>query len=165
MSNRVPVNIRNNVQSYEDPYIEEESLEEHSYCRQCGSVYMAGRWYLSNQVEEKKQDGPDVLCPACRKLRDKVPSGVLKITGSFVRNHKEEIINLIRNETGKAAHGNPLERVMSMESDSEGMHITTTNEKLAQKIGRALHKAYRGKVEYKWSADNRLARVNWHRDD
>jgi len=29
--------------------------------------------------------------------------------------------------------------------------VTTTNEKLAQRIGRALQKAYQGAVAYKWS--------------
>jgi 3-dehydroquinate dehydratase len=79
-------------------------------------------------------------------------------------NHREEILNLVRNETKKADSINPLERIITMESDEEGMEITTTNEKLAQRIGRAIHKAYSGDLEYKWSEDNRLVRVNWHRD-
>ena len=103
-------------------------------------------------------------CPACGKVLDRVPGGVLKITGSFIWDHKEEILNLVRNEGSKALSVNPLERIMSLQSDDGEIEITTTNEKLAERIGRALHKAYRGTVEYTWSADTRLARVMWHRN-
>ena len=92
------------------------------------------------------------------------PGGVLKLTGDFVWEHKEEILNLIRNESGKALTTNPLERIMSIESSDGGIEITTTNEKLAQRIGKALHKAYSGTVEYRWSGDTKLARVLWHRE-
>ncbi|MGC8863915.1 MAG: BCAM0308 family protein, partial [Armatimonadota bacterium] len=78
--------------------------------------------------------------------------------------HKDEILNLIRNEAEKAMGINPLERVMSLEANDGEIEITTTNEKLAQRIGKALHKAYDGTIEYKWSADTKLARVIWHRD-
>ena len=50
-----------------------------------------------------------------------------------------------------------------METIQDGIEITTTNEKLAQRIGKALHKAYSGDVAYKWS-DPKIARVNWHRE-
>ena len=103
-------------------------------------------------------------CPACGKVLDRVPGGVLRITGGFIWDHRDEILNLIRNESAKALSVNPLERIMSLESDDNEIEITTTNEKLAQRIGRALHKAYRGTVEYKWSGDTRLARVIWHRN-
>ena len=93
-----------------------------------------------------------------------VPGGVLKLTGDFVWEHKEEILNLIRNESGKVLATNPLERIVSLESSDGGIEITTTNEKLAQRIGKALHKAYSGTVEYQWSGDSKLARVLWHRE-
>ena len=47
---------------------------------------------------------------------------------------------------------------------SHGGMVVYTNEKLAQKIGRALKKAYDGRVEYKWPEDGKLIRVNWRRD-
>jgi hypothetical protein len=90
---------------------------------------------------------------------------VLKISGDFVWSHRDEILNLIRNESNDALSDNPLERVMSMETQGDEILISTTNEKLAQKIGRAIHRAYRGNLEYKWSEDNRLARVYWSREE
>ena len=164
-----PVRIRRNIQAFGDPYIDEEQLHENSVCRSCGDIYTAGRWYNPEQVGKKGEHGAaaalaSVVCPACRKMRDRVPSGVLRLTGTFLTNHREEILNLIRNETRKADAVNPLERIMSIHSTDGEVEITTTNEKLAQRIGRAVHKAYSGIVEYKWSGDDKLARVNWHRE-
>ena len=78
--------------------------------------------------------------------------------------HIDEILNLIRNESNKAQNVNPLERVMDMQTAEKAMVITTTNEKLAQRIGRAIHKAYSGDIEYQFGGDTKLARVNWHRE-
>jgi DNA-binding transcriptional regulator WhiA len=89
---------------------------------------------------------------------------VLRLSGDFVWEHKEEILNLIRNESGRAQATNPLEGILSLDSGDGGIEITTTNEKLAQRIGKALHKAYAGRVEYRWSGDTKLARVLWHRE-
>ena len=161
-----PIHIRRNVHAFADPYIEEENLPEGGVCRRCGSVHSSGRWYPPDRPPKPVPgaESHEVLCPACRKLQDRVPGGVLRITGSFIWDHKEEILNLIRNESSKALSVNPLERIMSLQSNDGEIEITTTNEKLAQRIGRALHKAYSGTVEYKWSGDTKLARVMWHRD-
>ena len=166
MSNKIPVHIRN-MKTEDDPYISDESLEDNTVCTQCGSIYMQSRWYIKDQLPDKALTGDThkIVCPACRKLRDNVPGGVLKITGDYFWKHEDEILNLIRNESSKAQTINPLERIMSMDSTNEEVEITTTNEKLAQRIGKALQKAYSGHVEYKWSEDTKLARVNWHRQD
>jgi len=164
-----PVCIRRNVESTADPYLESEQLPENSVCTECGYVYTAGRWCDRQQTPARPPSAPTngshpTTCPACRKLRDKLPGGVLRVSGGFVAEHSDEILNLIRNETGKAQAVNPLERLMSLEPVEDGLEITTTNEKLAQRLGRALHKAYSGHIEYKWSESTKLARVNWRRD-
>lgn len=167
MSDRTPIHIRRNVESYQDPYIDDESLAEFTHCKLCGNVYTAGRWYLKDQVPYSRASNGEIhetTCPACRKQRDRVPGGVIKLSGGFITDHKEEIMNLIRNQTGKAQSVNPLERIMDMESAGNQIMITTTNEKLAQRIGRAIHKAYSGSIEYQFSPDTKLARVNWTRE-
>lgn len=167
MSNRPPSRIRRNIASYNDPYISEESLPENTVCKQCGSVHTADRWYLKGQVPEDKVFRPQAgttVCPACRKQADRQPGGIVTLSGAFLSDHSEEILNLIRNENAKAQTGNPLERIMDMQSDHEEMVITTTNEKLAQRIGRAVHKAYSGEIDYQFGEDNKQARVNWRRE-
>jgi len=167
MNNKPHAHIRNHIQSYGDPYTESEHLPDNTFCKHCGAIYASGRWYAKGLEPEGTNHAPahEILCPACRKLRDRVPGGVIKISGDFVRGHRDEIFNLIRNEGNDALSGNPLERVMSLETEGEEILISTTDEKLAQRLGRALHRAYHGNIEYKWSADNKLARVFWRREE
>ncbi|MCL5104830.1 MAG: BCAM0308 family protein [Armatimonadetes bacterium] len=168
MSDKPPVNIRNHAVTPNDPYLEAQDFQENTVCRQCGAFFAAGRWYMKGQHPGMKHDlsstAHDSLCPACRRFRDTMPGGVLTLSGDFMTNHNDEILNLIRNETNDAMGINPLERIMSMEAVGGDFQITTTNDRLAQRIGKALHKAYNGNIEYKWSGDTKLARVNWHRD-
>lgn len=158
------------MENFDDPYIPREHVPDGTRCELCGSIAHGGHWHLPEDYQlpvRKEGDRSythEALCPACRKIQDHVPGGVVRITGSFVWDHEEEIMNLIRNEAIKAMGLNPLERIMSLEYADNAIEITTTNEKLAQKIGKALHKAYSGTIEYKWSEDTKLVRVLWHRD-
>lgn len=166
MSDKTPIHIRRNVESYTDPYITDECLPENTECKRCGSVYAAGRWYLKDQAPEMKSEAPvhQTICPACRKQQDKLPGGVLTLSGTFIARHKDEILNLVRNQSSKAQNVNPLERIIDLESSDDEITVITTNEKLAQRIGRALHRAYDGEIEYQFGEDTKLARVNWRRE-
>jgi len=104
-----------------------------------------------------------MLCPACQKLRDRQPGGIVTLSGEFVPQHQEEILSLIRNEDTRARNVNPLERVMEIQEEDGQIVVTTTNEKLAQRLGRALFRAYKGHVEYHWISDSKQARVRWAR--
>lgn len=166
LSERDPVRIRNRVVDTYDPYVVDEALEDNTVCKSCSAIYSSGRWYTNDAPQHRHAEDKErheTTCPACRKFADHMPGGVVKITGEFIDTHRDEILNLIKNESNNALRDNPLERIMSMGTEHGETEITTTNEKLAQRIGRALHKAYGGDIEYKWSGDNKLARVNWHR--
>lgn len=41
--------------------------------------------------------------------------------------------------------------------------VTTTDVHLARRIGEALHRAYQGQLDIKYSQDEYLVRVNWTR--
>jgi hypothetical protein len=98
------------------------------------------------------------------KIRDNFPGGIVTLKGDYVLPHKQDLLNLIRNEEARARGFNPLERVMSVKENGFGnIVISTTNEKLAQRLGRAIKKAFHGDVTYQWSHDNKLARVDWVR--
>ena len=57
-------------------------------------------------------------------------------TDTFLTTHKDEIMRLIHNEEDRAKGFNPLERIVEVNESAEGIIVTTTNEKLAQRIGR-----------------------------
>ncbi|MHB0913249.1 MAG: BCAM0308 family protein [Armatimonadota bacterium] len=161
------VHIRRNIENNGDPYLNDLKPDEVAVCRECRSVYAGNRWELPHQAGRDLAHADHVvetLCPACRKIRDRMPGGIVILSGGFLAQRKDEVVNLIHNENREAMEINPLERIMDIEASDEGLTVFTTNEKLAQKIGRAMHKAYDGTVEYKWSEDNKLVRVNWYRD-
>ena len=137
-------------------------------CKNCGAVHTHDRWYRHDKAPEdataKDVVTHEVLCLACKQIQDRNPGGVLTLSGEFLNGHEEEIMNLIRHEDEKAQGVNPLEKIMAIERlDETTVEITTTNEFLVQRLGRAVHSAYSGDIEFKF-ADNVPVRVNWKRD-
>ena len=104
-----------------------------------------------------------VICPACKKIAEGYPEGIVTLRGDYWPQHEEEILNLIRNEERRAMAVNPLERIMDIRHEGDALVVETTNEKLAQRIGHRIDKTHSGHVEYKWSRDNHLLRVYWER--
>jgi hypothetical protein len=150
-----------------DMYLPRGAAQRVSLCGSCHSVYRNKRWYVDADLYEalRKDAGTaDVVCPACLKIRDNFPGGIVTLKGSYIVTHRQGLLSLIRNEEERARAVNPLERVMSVRDDGFGrLIITTTNEKLAQRLGRSIGKAFHGKVSYNWSHDNKLLRVDWER--
>jgi NMD protein affecting ribosome stability and mRNA decay len=150
-----------------DSYIPRGASRSVSICGSCRAVYMNKRWYVDGDTV--KAAGAEmktvlVVCPACLKIRDNFPGGIVTLRGDYVLAHKQDVMNLIKNEEERARGFNPLERVMSIKENGHGgLVVSTTNEKLAQRLGRAIKKAFHGEVTYQWSHDNKLARVDWVR--
>ncbi len=151
-----------------DPYIPQEGLQKLSVCEVCHAVYMNKRWYQDAALYVDAMKNPAtarLVCPADLKMRDNFPGGIVTLKGDYAISHKQDLLNLIWNEEGRARGFNPLERVMSVKENGMGsIVIATTNEKLAQRLGRAIKKAFHGEVSYGWSHDNKLVRVEWVRE-
>jgi len=151
-----------------DPYLPRGARQKTSVCEGCHAVYKNKRWYAEPHLYNAAMETAGtatIICPACLKIRDNFPGGIVTLKGDYVLPHKQELMNLIKNEEARARGFNPLERVMSIKENGFGsLVISTTNEKLAQRIGRAIKKAFRGEVTYRWSHDNKLARVDWVRE-
>ena len=150
-----------------DSYLPRGASRRISICEGCRAVYMNKRWYIGPKLDDavsKSSDTAATVCPACSKIRDNFPGGIVTLKGDYVLKHKQDLMNLVRNEEERARGFNPLERVMSVRENGYGsIVISTTNEKLAQRLGRAIKKAFHGEVAYHWSHDNKLVRVDWER--
>jgi hypothetical protein len=134
-------------------------------CEGCQAVYRNKRWYVGPEIIKAGTVAVKVVCPACLKIRDNFPGGIVTLSGDYVLPHKMELMKLVKNEEDRARGFNPLERVMTVKENGHGsVIITTTNEKLAQRLGRAIKKAFHGDVKYHWSHDNKLVRVDWVRE-
>jgi NMD protein affecting ribosome stability and mRNA decay len=150
-----------------DPYLNKDAPDDMALCRRCGAVYHEKRWYKREDLPGKLAGSPNtalVLCPGCQKVRDKYAEGYLSIEGQFVEEHGDEIMNVIENKEGLQAYINPLEQIVEIKRFDGHIEVQTTTEKLAQRIGQILQKAFSGELVYKWSKDKSLARIIWTRD-
>ena len=157
---------RKNVDRTKDPYIPRKGPTDVGVCPECHAISRKKRWYLDEAEYVLLARSGVVLrrCPACRKIADGFPSGVVTLRGKFLQTHRDEILSIVRNEERRARETNPLERIMDIRDGGGSVEILTTDEKLAQRIGREIRKAYHGTASYKWSEDANLLRVNWSRD-
>jgi len=155
------------IDTEKDPYLLKISPNDCAVCKKCGAVYHDKRWSLAKKAAEKApgKKAVEVLCPACQKIKDRFVGGYVTLKGSFVKDHTEEILNLIRNKEKRAMYHNPLNRIIDIKEARGKIEITTTTDKLAQRIGQMIKKSFKGELEYKWSEDVKLARVNWTRED
>jgi len=150
-----------------DTYLNKANPKDRCFCKKCGAIYHNKRWHfdgdeLKGLRANSKNDS--IVCPACQKIEDRFASGIVTLRGLFLKNHREEILNLIRNEEARAMGLNPLERIIAIQPRQEGLEVTTTHEKLAQRIGKSLFRAFHGKVAYQWSRGEKMARVSWMRE-
>jgi NMD protein affecting ribosome stability and mRNA decay len=131
-------------------------------CPGCGASFRAGRWSWKPAPADAYQQ----TCPACERIADGYPAGVLHVGGDFVAAHRAELIELIRHIEERERAEHPLKRVMVIEDDGGGFVVKTTDAKLAQTLGRALRKSHAGRlVQPKTTSEKgNLVRVRWARD-
>lgn len=157
---------RDRIHDFDDPYLPDRQYPENTLCRRCGAVYVNEHWTFDDERRRtllQLGTAHEVLCPGCSIITQRDPQGIVTLRGDYWPQHREEILNLVRNEELRAMHDNPLERIVDIREQNGALIIETTNEKLAQRIGRAVYKAHKGEIEYKWSQDNNLVRVEWSR--
>jgi hypothetical protein len=137
-------------------------------CPRCGAVYDGHKWVpepddeLVKQV--KKKSAKSELCPGDLRLEKGQVEGVVTLKGSFMREHKDDILNLIGRVERNGRSRNVAARIYEMKEDDGEFSIETTDEHLAERIGKELEKAFKGDLEIKWQEKDRFVRVSWQRD-
>jgi NMD protein affecting ribosome stability and mRNA decay len=153
------------IDTYNDPYLPKLGLHDMTVCKKCHTIYHNKRWSINEALYKKIKEGKkmiQVLCPACQKIRDNFAEGFVTLKGNYLKEHKKDILNLIKNEEERAMNNNPLERIIKITDVKDTVEITTTHERLAQRIGKKIHKACKGELQVKWTK-NKLTRVTWKR--
>jgi len=142
-----------------DPYRARGKWPEPTTCPQCGAIFHHGRWQWGAAAPETEQH----LCPACQRIRDRVPAGELTLGGAFFTAHRPEILNLIHHTESEARAEHPLERIMAIEEGEDRTVITFTDAHLTHGIGEALRHAYQGELDSRYADQDTLLRVSWSR--
>ena len=151
---------RAQLAAFADPYQASTKLSEPTVCRQCTAVYQGGRWNWNSRPEVAAEE----LCPACQRVRDKIPAGIVTVHGEFSRQRKDEIISLARHQEAAEINDHPLNRIMEVDETRAGagaLTITTTDIHLPRRIGEALARAFHGDLDMNFDQDGYFVRVDW----
>lgn len=143
-----------------DPYHPQQKLPEPTLCPQCEAVFHEGRWHWA----PRPVPSHEALCPACRRINDDYPAGVLTIGGAFARQHADEILGLVRHQEEAEKGEHPLHRIMAVEQGDDAIVVSTTDIHLPRRIGEALQHAYRGELAFHYDEEGYFIRVTWSRD-
>lgn len=142
-----------------DPYRMRAKAPDPSACPGCGAVYMDGRWHWMDRPDGAHED----LCPACRRVRDKAPAGFLTLGGAFFAAHRDEILERVTHVEAHEKAEHPLERIMAVTPQGDGVEVTFTDIHLARAAGEAVHHAYQGVLDFHYAPEEYLLRVSWRR--
>lgn len=140
-----------------DTYKSRGKLSEPTVCPQCGALFHKGRWTWRPRPAGAHEE----ICPACHRIRDDYPAGILELSGPFLETHKEEVLNAVRNQEAQAKREHPLCRIIKIDEKAEGIVITTTDTHLPRRIGETLWHAYHGELDLHYGQDPRLIRMTW----
>ena len=156
---------RGRTQTSADPYRNDGARPGIQICRECHAVYRNRSWNLDADAykDARREDHQLTTCPACLKVEQNYAEGVVTLSGSYLWEHEEQIRNLIRNEEERALNNNPLERIVRQKREGDRLILETTDIKLAEHIGRAVHKSHHGELHLSWEGNPATCRVSWQR--
>lgn len=146
-----------------DPYMARSKPKEPTVCAECNAVFHKGRWQWT---ERPTGDVHEMICPACERIRDDMPGGILTLSGAFLGKHRDEILKLIQNKVEEEKAQHPMKRLMGVEDGPKGeLVVKFTDLHLPRGTGEAIERAYDGDLEIQYTKESNLVRVYWNRDN
>jgi NMD protein affecting ribosome stability and mRNA decay len=142
-----------------DPYRARGKVGRAERCTDCGAVFSRGRWSWRTSPRQAARG----LCPACRRIRERLPAGIVRLRGHFARERRAELLRGVRRCEENERREHPLQRIMAIERAGEESIVTTTDPHLARRIADALFDAYKGELKYRYSKGEPLLRATWTR--
>lgn len=156
---RMPAHEQRLNEPHEDSYRDSAKLPDPSRCPKCGVVYHKGHWAWG----EAPANALRIKCPACRRIEDDFPAGYVTLKGAFLAEHRQEVLNLVKARETRAKSEHPLQRIIDVKPLADGVLVTTTDGHLARNIAHALHEAFKGELDLKYSKSENLVRATWTR--
>lgn len=137
-------------------------------CPGCNAVFDGHRWVpepgedLLRSAREKGLERKS--CPGCVMVERGQVEGVVTLRGGFLKQHFEEVENLVNRVARTGRQRNVTARVLDEKKDGAEYVIQTTDTHLAERIGKEMEKAFKGNLDIKWQEKDSFVRVSWHRD-
>ncbi|HSK41658.1 MAG TPA: BCAM0308 family protein [Arenibaculum sp.] len=163
-----------------DPYRARLKMAGPAICPQCNAVYEQGRWHwgprptaaggaaggaAGEAAEEAVEEAvEEIVCPACRRIADRCPAGIVTLSGAYVGPHQDELLALVRHQHELETAEHPLNRIMDIRDTADGFEVTTTDIHLPRRIGEALRRTHHGDLTLHFDEGGYFARVHWQAD-
>lgn len=108
---------------------------------------------------------PEQLCPACRRIVERLPAGELELSGPFLNAHHGEVMQLLLHNEQRIRSEHPLERLMWMESNdlSGATRIALSGHHITRGLAKRLQHAYGGRLSGENVPAGSQLRLHWHR--
>jgi len=136
-------------------------------CSRCHSYLETDHWRYDEHRYLQLKGRSDIhvmLCPGCSRVEKRLYEGEVLVKHDWSNVDKQEVLNLIHHEEARARATNPTARIALMEDRGDELYILTTTQFLAVRIGKELHKAYRGTLKVTPLPRERFSRVRWARE-
>ena len=140
-----------------DPYQRQQKLHEPTVCRSCGAIYRHGSWQWGKLAAGAHEE----ICPACRRIAEELPAGIVTVHGVQDQRRKDEIIALARHQEQAENSEHPLNRIIAIEDKGDALSITTTDIHLPRRFGEALKRTLHGDLAIHFDESGYFVRVDW----
>ncbi|MBS2008015.1 MAG: hypothetical protein JST01_13295 [Cyanobacteria bacterium SZAS TMP-1] len=135
-------------------------------CTACGAINSHKFWFCNQKKHAELSKDPltrYAVCPGCQRVADKHYEGELILESADMLKAKDVVYATLYHTLSKAYMHNPLSQVAVVDDDGDKMRIMTTTCTLAERLGKAMHRAFKGKLKIKPSTGvgKKFVRVEW----
>ncbi len=135
-------------------------------CPRCHAISLRKRWFLDEERYQQLRTMPGVqyvICTGCRRIERQEYEGVVQLRSPLLVANKAQALAIIRHEEDRARETNPFSRLASVVDRGDQIDVLTTTYWLAERIGKAFHKSFKGCLELQRLPNERFVRVRWER--
>ncbi|AKM84308.1 TPA: hypothetical protein DCZ46_03095 [Candidatus Campbellbacteria bacterium] len=129
-----------------------KSAEGVAVCPDCKNVLFKKEWHHSDskalgkdffsKKEFDKKEHHFRQCPACKMIKEGLYEGEITIKNVSV-NYKDDVLNTIKAFAERELKKDPQSRIIRIRKDRESFNVTTTENQLAVRIAKHLHKTFK----------------------
>ena len=134
-------------------------------CPSCGAVFDDKRWKAGFHLVRDARETKKVffhLCPACAMVRQGQFEGEVVAIGVPERRIAETVAR-IESVGRTAAKRDPLDRIIRVSRRGRTIVVTTTENQLAVRVGKAVRAILGGRLLIRWSHEEDIVRVRWQK--
>ncbi len=153
---------------YEDRHMKQKRKTQagQMVCQRCGAVSMQKHWFVNSELAAQIKDNPLsrlVVCPGCQRVEDQHFEGEVVLKSPLLSEQREMFWGTLYHAAAKGYLHNPLSQIAAIHEKDDTIRIITTTCTLSERLGKAINKAFKGKLKITPSEDEKFVFVKWQR--